>query len=77
MLLFVLRIIISYLGVLADFWRLQDSTIPWIVAIVSFPVMLGKQFINVVQFIKASKWLAEGDLEARRAQGLPRPKKTI
>ncbi|KAI6413183.1 hypothetical protein MCOR20_003041 [Pyricularia oryzae] len=55
----------------------MDSTIPWIVAIVSFPVMLGKQFINVVQFIKASKWLAEGDLEARRAQGLPRPKKAI
>ncbi|KLU91387.1 CDP-diacylglycerol-inositol 3-phosphatidyltransferase PIS [Magnaporthiopsis poae ATCC 64411] len=54
----------------------MDSTVPWIVAIVSFPVMLGKQIINVVQFVKASKWLAEGDIKARRAQGLPR-KKTV
>ncbi|KAL8366785.1 hypothetical protein RB595_008765 [Gaeumannomyces hyphopodioides] len=53
----------------------MDSTVPWIVAIVSFPVMLGKQIINVVQFVKASKWLAEGDIKARRAQGLPRKKK--
>lgn len=53
----------------------QDSTVPWIIAIVSFPVMLGKQIINVVQFVKASKWLAEGDIKARRAQGLPRKKR--
>ncbi|EJT77419.1 CDP-diacylglycerol-inositol 3-phosphatidyltransferase PIS [Gaeumannomyces tritici R3-111a-1] len=53
----------------------MDSTVPWIVAIVSFPVMLGKQIINVVQFVKASKWLAEGDIKARKAQGLPRKKK--
>lgn len=26
-----------------------------------------KQFINVVQLVKASKWLAEGDLANRRA----------
>jgi len=29
--------------------------------------MLGKQIINVVQLVKASKWLAEGDVLARRA----------
>lgn len=44
----------------------QDSTVPWIIAIVSFPVMMLKQIINVVQLVKASRWLAEGDLEARR-----------
>lgn len=45
-----------------------DSTIPWILAIVSAPVMLGKQVINVVQLVKASKWLAEGDLLERTAR---------
>jgi CDP-diacylglycerol--inositol 3-phosphatidyltransferase len=53
----------------------MDSTIPWIIAAVSFPVMFAKQFINVVQLVKASRWLAEGDLEARRAAGLPRKRK--
>jgi len=43
----------------------MDSTIPWVLAIVSFPVMAGKQIINVVQLVKASKWLAEGDREER------------
>jgi CDP-diacylglycerol--inositol 3-phosphatidyltransferase len=28
--------------------------------------MAGKQIINVIQLVKASKWLAEGDLEVRR-----------
>lgn len=28
--------------------------------------MMLKQIINVVQLVKASRWLAEGDLEARR-----------
>ncbi|KAK5008728.1 CDP-alcohol phosphatidyltransferase-domain-containing protein [Cryomyces antarcticus] len=51
----------------------MDSTVPWILAAVSFPVMAGKQFINLVQLVKASKWLAEGDLEQRRKLGLPRP----
>ncbi|KAF4301228.1 phosphatidylinositol synthase 1 (CDP-alcohol phosphatidyltransferase1) [Botryosphaeria dothidea] len=50
----------------------MDSTVPWILAIVSFPVMAGKQFINVVQLVKASKWLAEGDREERRKLGLPK-----
>ncbi|KAL2759878.1 hypothetical protein ACRALDRAFT_1074013 [Sodiomyces alcalophilus JCM 7366] len=50
----------------------MDSFWPWVLAGVSFPVMAGKQIINLVQLIKASKWLAEGDLQARVAQGLPR-----
>jgi CDP-diacylglycerol--inositol 3-phosphatidyltransferase len=53
----------------------MDSTIPWILAAISFQVMAGKQVINVVQLIKASKWLAEGDLEERRKLGLPKRKK--
>ena len=44
-----------------------DSQIPWVVTAVSAPVMAFKQFVNVVQIIKASKWLAEGDLTSRRA----------
>lgn len=50
----------------------MDSFWPWVLAGVSFPVMATKQVINVVQLVKASKWLAEGDVRARRAQGLPR-----
>jgi CDP-diacylglycerol--inositol 3-phosphatidyltransferase len=50
----------------------MDSTVPWILCVVSFPVMFGKQVINVVQLVKASKWLAEGDRLERRKQGLPR-----
>lgn len=53
----------------------MDSTVPWIIAGISFPVMAGKQIINVVQLVKASKWLAEGDVEMRRAAGLPRKQK--
>ncbi|KAI4123299.1 MAG: hypothetical protein LQ338_005324 [Usnochroma carphineum] len=48
----------------------MDSFWPWVIAGVSFPVMAGKQILNVVQLVKASKWLAEGDIQARRAQGL-------
>ncbi|KAI9766894.1 MAG: CDP-diacylglycerol-inositol 3-phosphatidyltransferase [Geoglossum simile] len=44
----------------------MDSFWPWVIAGVTFPVMAGKQFINVVQLVKAAKWLAEGDIEARR-----------
>ncbi|KAI9046683.1 hypothetical protein LZ554_009422 [Drepanopeziza brunnea f. sp. 'monogermtubi'] len=53
----------------------MDSFIPWVIAGISFPVMFGKQIINVVQLVKASNWLAEGDIEMRRAAGLPRKKK--
>ena len=52
----------------------MDSTLPWIIAGISFPIMAGKQIINVVQLVKASKWLAEGDVEMRKAAGLPRTK---
>ncbi|KAF2466454.1 uncharacterized protein BDR25DRAFT_78440 [Lindgomyces ingoldianus] len=52
----------------------MSSTVPWILAVISFPVMFGKQWINVVQLVKASKWLAEGDRKARRKLGLPRRK---
>lgn len=45
-----------------------DSTVPWVLAGISFPVMFGKQVINVIQMVKASRWLAEGDLAVRRKQ---------
>jgi CDP-diacylglycerol--inositol 3-phosphatidyltransferase len=51
----------------------MDSTVPWICALTSAPIMAIKQYINVVQMVKASQWLAEGDREARRQAGLPRP----
>jgi CDP-diacylglycerol--inositol 3-phosphatidyltransferase len=54
----------------------MDSFWPWVIAGVSFPVMAIKQFLNIVQMVKASKWLAEGDVAARRAAGLPRPKRS-
>jgi CDP-diacylglycerol--inositol 3-phosphatidyltransferase len=54
----------------------MDSFWPWVIAGASFPIMAGKQIINVVQLVKASKWLAEGDIETRRAAGLPRKRKT-
>ncbi|OAQ96656.1 hypothetical protein LLEC1_05480 [Akanthomyces lecanii] len=50
----------------------MDSTVPWILAGISFPIMFLKNVINVVQLVKASRWLAEVDIEARKAQGLPR-----
>lgn len=53
----------------------MDSTIPWILAATSFPVMAGKQFINVIQLVKASRWLAEGDVAERKRMGLPKRKK--
>lgn len=52
----------------------MDSTVPWILAGISFPVMFGKQVINVIQLVKASKWLSEGDVAARRKAGIA-PKK--
>lgn len=52
-----------------------DSTVPWILTALSFPVMFAKQFINVVQLVKASRWLAEVDIKTRREQGLPKKTK--
>ena len=45
-----------------------DSFWPWVLAGISAPVMAGKQVINVVQLVKASRWLAEGDLAKRRGE---------
>lgn len=50
----------------------MDSFWPWAIAGVSFPIMAAKQFINVVQLVKASRWLAEVDLKMRKEKGLPR-----
>ncbi|KAI0100702.1 CDP-alcohol phosphatidyltransferase-domain-containing protein [Hypoxylon sp. NC0597] len=54
----------------------MDSTFPWILAGISAPVMALKQFLNVLQMVKASRWLAEGDVDARRKAGLPKKKST-
>ncbi|KAI1000492.1 hypothetical protein K3495_g7699 [Podosphaera aphanis] len=54
----------------------MDSFVPWVIAGISFPVMLAKQIINIVQLAKASIWLAQGDIEIRQEQGLPRQRKT-
>ena len=50
----------------------MDSTIPWFLTTVSFPVMFFKQFLNVLQLAKASKALAAVDIMSRKAKGLPR-----
>lgn len=55
----------------------MDSTVPWALAIISAPVMAFKQFVNVVQLVNASKWLAQGDREARKRQGLPKQRKRL
>lgn len=52
----------------------MDSFVPWCVAGICLPVMAFKQFVNIVQLVKASRWLAEGDIQARRVAGLPRKK---
>ncbi|KAI8960859.1 CDP-alcohol phosphatidyltransferase-domain-containing protein [Daldinia sp. FL1419] len=54
----------------------MDSTFPWVLAGVSAPIMALKQFLNILQLVKASRWLAEGDVKSRRAAGLPKPKST-
>jgi len=44
----------------------MDSTVPWILTLASAPVMAMKQYINIIQLVKASKWLAEGDRKDRK-----------
>lgn len=44
----------------------MDSLVPWILTVASAPVMVFKQGINVVQLVKAAKWLAEGDRKDRK-----------
>ncbi|KAK3671289.1 phosphatidylinositol synthase 1 (CDP-alcohol phosphatidyltransferase1) [Recurvomyces mirabilis] len=43
----------------------MDSMVPWILTVGSSPVMAVKQYINVVQLVAASRWLAEGDRRDR------------
>ncbi|KMU80961.1 hypothetical protein CISG_08903 [Coccidioides immitis RMSCC 3703] len=52
----------------------MDSFWPWVITGISAPIMAAKQFINIVQMVKASKWLAEGDLARRRQLGLSKAK---
>lgn len=49
----------------------MSSTVPWILAAGSSPVMVFKQWLNIVQLVRASQWLAEGDRAERRRLGLP------
>ncbi|KAK5128964.1 hypothetical protein LTR85_000297 [Meristemomyces frigidus] len=44
----------------------MDSTVPWILTLAAAPVMVMKQYINIVQMVKASRWLAEGDRRDRK-----------
>ena len=46
----------------------MDSMVPWILTLGSAPVMAIKQWINVLQLVKASQWLAEGDRRERAKQ---------
>ena len=46
----------------------MDSKGPWWLAGISAPVMLLKQYLNVVQMVMACQWLAEGDREARKKE---------
>ncbi|KAF2155262.1 CDP-diacylglycerol--inositol 3-phosphatidyltransferase [Myriangium duriaei CBS 260.36] len=43
-----------------------DDEWPWVVVRVMAPGMMFKQFVNVLQLVKASQWLAEGDRRERR-----------
>ena len=45
----------------------MDSTVPWILVSISAPVMLARQVLNVIQLVKASRWMAEGDVAKRKA----------
>jgi CDP-diacylglycerol--inositol 3-phosphatidyltransferase len=42
-----------------------DSFWPSVLVKITFPVMAAKQLINIIQLIKASKWLAEVDIKSR------------
>ena len=44
----------------------MDSFVPWVLAGISSPVMAGKQIINVIQLVKAARWLGEGDVAKRK-----------
>ena len=44
----------------------MSSTVPWILTIACSPIMAFKQYVNVVQLVGASQWLAEGDRKERK-----------
>lgn len=52
-----------------------DSSVPWILLYSSLIFMVFKQYVNIIQMVEASKWLAEGDAEIRKQAGLPRGRK--
>jgi CDP-diacylglycerol--inositol 3-phosphatidyltransferase len=52
----------------------MDSAVPWALLIISCAFMLFKQYVNIIQIVEASKWLAKGDVEMRRKAGLPQGK---
>jgi CDP-diacylglycerol--inositol 3-phosphatidyltransferase len=53
----------------------MDSTVPWVLAVVSAPVMILKQYLNILQMINASRTLASNDVAARRKARLDGAKK--
>ena len=53
----------------------MSSTVPWVLAGVSLLPMAGKQAINVIQLVKASKLLGEVDVAKRRAAGITKRRK--
>ena len=53
----------------------MDSTVPWILAGISAPVMLAKQIVNGWQLYMSSVWLADADVKVRKEKGLPRKRK--
>lgn len=55
----------------------MDSAVPWALTLACAPIMIFKQYVNVVQIHQASKWLAEGDRRDRKQLGLPRPSGTV
>jgi hypothetical protein len=49
-----------------------SSSLPWLLLTVSSLFMLFKQYVNVIQLVEASRWLAQGDVEMRRTRLLRR-----
>lgn len=49
-----------------------SSSAPWFILAVSSSFMLFKQYVNVIQLVEASRWLAQGDVETRRTRLLQR-----
>ncbi|GFF30761.1 hypothetical protein IFM51744_01231 [Aspergillus udagawae] len=45
-----------------------SSSLPWLLLTISSLFMLFKQYVNVIQLVEASRWLAQGDVEMRRTR---------